>query len=367
MKILILGNSDVGLYRFRKELLQCLVEHNHKVYVSIPRGEYTDAIKKIGVKYISTEVDRRGLNPFKDLKLLTLYFKFIRRLRPDIVLTYTIKPNIYGGIVCRLSRSCYMANITGLGTVIENKGILSAILLRLYKIALKKSAQVFFQNKENKEYLNNKNIVRGGRLIPGSGVNLSENCYEEYPDDSRGIYFLFVGRIMKDKGIEELIKCAEYFYRKDSHAHFDIIGGYDDESYKKQIEFLQKKGIMTSYGEQKDVHSFMKSHHAVILPSYHEGLSNVLLEAAASGRPILTTKVPGCMETFDEGETGFGCEPRNAGALIQIVNKFMELSYEDKRQMGFKGREKVTQYFDRNLVIEAYMDEIENSYGGKRK
>lgn len=367
MKILILSNSDSGLYGFRKELIQKLLAEGNKVELSLPAGKYSSVFQEMGCHYIETSIDRRGMNLVKDIRLFLYYYKMIHEIMPDVVLTYTIKPNIYGGIACRLLHTKYIVNITGLGTAVENKGILSRILLFMYKIGLKNSSQVFFQNESNRLFFQEKKLIKKSRLIPGSGVNLQENCYEEYPKDEEQIRFLFVGRIMKDKGIEELLDCAEKLNNKRYNVIFDLVGGYDEERYQDRMEALQKRGIINYFGRRDDVHFLMKTHHAVILPSYHEGLSNVLLEAAACGRPVLTTDVPGCREAFEDGISGIGFRPKDSDALVSAVERFLRLPYEEKRQMGICGRRKMEQEFDRQIVIDAYIEEISQAVQRRRK
>lgn len=369
MKILILANNDVGLYKFRKELILELlnpgtileerIAEESDLYISLPYGEFVDELTKMGCKYLETSIERRGMNPFKDLKLLNEYRKMIRQIAPDVVLTYTIKPNIYGGLACRLLKVPYLVNITGLGTSIENQGLLSKIILQMYKVGIGAAKTVFFQNASNAKLFKEKRIVRDNvELIPGSGVNLQEHCFENYPSEKNGIKLLFIGRIMRDKGISEYLDCAEHYSeRKD--VSFHIIGGFDENEYADRIEELQGKDVIRYYGVQKDVHSFIKEHHAVVLPSYHEGLSNVLLEGAATGRPIIATDVPGCRETYDDGITGVGFFAQSSEALIKAVDKFLNLNSEQRADMGVKGRRKIEQTFDKKIVVRSYVKEID--------
>lgn len=369
MKVLVLANNDVGLYHFRKELLVELLHPGtfvqnpilepNEVFISLPRGPLIPKLIELGCKYIETPVDRRGVNPVKDLKLLIRYNKIIKEIRPDIVLTYTIKPNIYGGIICRRQSVLYIANVTGLGTSIENGGLMSRIILWMYKVGLKSANAVFFQNKKNREFFEEKEIVsENGKSIPGSGVNLTEHSFEEYPQDNGKLKFLFVGRIMKDKGIGEFLDCAEYIKSNYPHTEFDILGGFDDDTFRKRMAELNDKGIVHYYGRCDDVHGFMKTHHATVLPSYHEGLSNVLLESSAAGRPVITTNVPGCAETFDDGISGIGFESKSSKALIEAVEKYIAMDYEAKKIMGLKAREKVEREFDKRIVINSYLNAI---------
>lgn len=358
MKILILANNHVGLYNFRKELLHELINQGNEVYISLPKGELVEPLIKLGCKFIDTDIDRRGINPAKDFFLLKKYFKLIKKLKPEVVITYTIKPNIYGGIICRITKTPYLVNITGLGTAIENQGFLKKIILGLYKQGISKANCVFFQNKANLERFVSEGIVNEAvRLIPGSGVNLAEHKFEEYPQKDNVHRFLFIGRIMRDKGIDELLEAAKKV--KDIHPNieFQLVGEIEEE-YEEILRKYEEKGIIKYYGQQKDVHSFINKSNAVILPSYHEGLSNALLEAASSGRPILASRVAGCLETFKEGTTGLGFKAKDSEALKDAIIKFINLPYDKKQSMGLEGRKKMEKEFDRQIVINAYIEEI---------
>ena len=366
MRILILANSDSGLYQFRKELLEKLCEKN-EIICSVPEKDgFIEKIEKIGGRCLKTVIDRRGKNPFKDKKLFDAYIKMIREVKPDVVLTYTVKPNIYGGLACQRTKIPYISNITGLGTAIENGGFISQFLLFLYRFGLRKAKCVFFQNDNNKSYFERKKIVSNNiRLIPGSGVNTETHYLEEYPQDGETFKFLFVGRVMKDKGIEELLKATERLHEYDSRVFLDIVGDCD-EDYSEQLRLSESKGFAKYHGKQSDVHGFYANAHCVVLPSYHEGLANVLLEAASTGRPVIASKVPGCQETFDEGITGLGCEVRNADSLEEVMRKMLSMPFEIRKKMGLDGREKVKREFDRRLVVQAYMEEIEKVKKEKR-
>ncbi|MDR7079138.1 galacturonosyltransferase [Neobacillus niacini] len=366
MKILVLANFGMGLYNFRKELLQELIEQKSKVYLSLPNDEYVPKLKSLGCQFVETHLDRRGTNPMNDSKLLLHYIQMIKRIKPDVVLTYTIKPNVYGGIACRITKTPYFTNITGLGTAVENKGIIQKITLMLYKTGLKKASCLFFQNKTNLKFFSDKNIVKNKtRLVPGSGVNLEQHTFEVYPCESQNIRFIFIGRIMKSKGIEELLEAAKIIKEVYPNTQFDLIG-HCEEDYQQQLSELNKSEVLNYHGQQEDVHSFIKKSHATILPSYHEGTANVLLESASSGRAVLASRVPGCKETFDEGISGFGFDVRSVDSLVEAIIKFINLPYEQKKAMGVAGRKKMEKEFDRKIVISAYIDEINNLKGGTK-
>lgn len=360
MKILVLANVGMGLYKFRKEVLEELIKQNYEVYISLPYDNYVPKLQALGCTFIETKMSRRGTNPLQDIKLFMNYLKIMKRIKPDVVLTYTIKPNVYGGIACAFTHTPFIANITGLGTAVQNKGIMQKITLLLYKFGLKKAACVFFQNQSNRKFFKDHHIVKGKtRLIPGSGVNLEQHKFEVYPHNHAYVRFLFIGRMMKAKGIEELMQAAQIIKEKYPEARFDFIGGME-EDYTKQLQQLENENVIHYYGQQDDVHSFIKQSHATILPSYHEGLANVLLESASAGRPVLASRVPGCMETFEEGLTGYGFDAKCVDSLVQTIVKFIQLPYEQKKAMGIAARKKMEKEFDRKLIVNAYLEEIEN-------
>lgn len=357
-RILILANNDVGLYNFRKGLLEKLVK-NFEVFISLPYGECIPLLEQIGCTFINTPVDRRGTNPASDLKLILFYRKTIRDIRPDVVLTYTIKPNIYGGIACRATRTPYIVNITGLGASVNNAGALQRLVLSLYKTGLKKAYCVFFQNKQNHEFFTQKQIIRSNaKIIPGSGVNLTEHSFEEYPKEDGNTRFLFIGRIMEDKGVGELLKAACKVSQQYPKTTFEFIGWKENGDFDARLAELEQGGTVKYSGFQRDVHSFIKKSHATISPSYSEGMSNALLESASAGRPVLASRIPGCMETFEEGISGFGFEAKNADDLADKLIRFIRLPYDKKRTMGIAGREKMERNFNRDIVVDAYMEKI---------
>ncbi|SFC10762.1 galacturonosyltransferase [Alkalibacterium subtropicum] len=356
-KVLILSNFGMGLYKFRKELLKELIDQGHNVYVSLPDDDYIPLLKSMGCNYIESNLDRRGKNPISDIRLMLSYIRMIHNIKPDIVLTYTIKPNIYGGMACRFTNTPYLPNITGLGTAIENQGMMQKLTLSLYKMGLKKADSVFFQNKSNKEFFCEKEILKSAPIvIPGSGVNLEEHQIEEYPLEDNTIRLLYIGRIMKNKGIDELLDASRRF-KDNNKLEFHIVG-FCEENYLKELEELDDEGVIHYHGQQNDVHKFIKDAHATILPSYHEGLSNVLLESASAGRPVLASNVDGCKETFDEGISGFGFDVKSTESLVETIKTFINLPYEKKKDMGAAGRKKIETEFDRNIVIQSYLKQI---------
>ncbi|MBQ4510767.1 MAG: glycosyltransferase family 4 protein [Clostridia bacterium] len=351
-KILIAVNHSMTIFNFRLELVQRLLDDGHNVVISSPYDERIEELKAMGCDYAPVTLSRHGMNPIKELKLLNAYKKQLKEIKPNAVFTYTIKPNVYGAMACKKYNIPCAMNITGLGTAIENPGLAQKIALFLYKQGIKGAKTVFFQNKENMQFFKDRKIVgENCSLLPGSGVNLSKFTPIEYPENEQ-INLVFVGRIMRDKGVYELAQVA----RKLPQIHFTIVG---DTYEGAENPFLNIENI-ECVGHQKNVIPFLEKANAVVLPSYHEGMANVLLEAAACARPVIASNVHGCYETFDEGITGFGFEMKNTEALKQAILKFAELSVEQMREMGIKAREKMENEFDRNIVVEKYCDFLKN-------
>jgi len=360
MKILIITNNSGGLYKFRKEIIESMINANHEVHITLPDREYMKNLTDMGCIYHRIEFERRKINIINELKLISKYNKTVKNIQPDIIFTYTIKPNIYGAVAAKINRIPYIMNITGLGSTFQKKSILSMIITSMYKIAGEKARRIFFQNRTNMELFLNAKIVNENqaKLIPGSGVNLSFHTFEDYPADDGTLRFLFIGRLMKDKGVAELIEAAKRIKSKYDNTEFNLIG-FCEEEFTEEFNRLNKDNTVIWHGQQDDVHAFIKTHHATILPSYHEGMANVLLESASSGRPVLASKIPGCAETFDEEVSGFGFDVKSVDSLEKTIVKFIGLPYEQKKAMGIAGRKKVEREFDRNIIIDAYMNEID--------
>jgi len=358
-KILILANNDIGLFNFRKELLQKLILDNFEVIISLPYGTKVDNLVQMGCVFLETDIDRRGINVIKDFKLFLHYIKIILRINPRIVLTYTIKPNIYGGFASLILNKEYIINITGLGSSVENPGVLRIITLLLYRVALHRAKCVFVQNESNLEFLKTKKIFKGKKvLLPGSGVNLDDFKALEYPNDDI-VNFIFISRIMKEKGIDQYLEAAEITRLLYPNVRFHILG-FCEENYQKKLNEMQNKGIILYHGMQSDVSKYYKMAHCIIHPSYYsEGMSNVLLEALASARPVITSTQSGCVETVEDGINGYVFHKRNTNNLVEKIVMFMNLSFSEREKMGLAGRMKVEKEFNRNIVISRYLDEIE--------
>lgn len=357
--VLVLANSLVGLFSFRKEVIAAIAKEGYHVVISSPHDleEKEEYFRGIGCEFEFTEVDRRGTNPLHDLSLVRQYQKFMRKHQPSVVLSYTIKPNVYGGIAARRLHIPQLANITGLGTAIENPGMLQKFTIFMYRYGLKKTKKVFYQNSSIKEFCQQHHIGKDGHLLPGSGVNLDWHTLHEYPAEESKMKFNFIGRVMKDKGVEEFFEMAKTIRGKYPQTEFHIFGACE-EHYEEQLKDLQDKGIVVWHGAVPDVRPYIKDSWCTIHPSYHEGMANVLLETCAAGRPVIACDINGCKEAIDDGVNGYVCKVKNADDLTSKVEQFVLLPYEQKVQMGLAARNKVEREFDRNLVINAYLEEI---------
>ena len=355
---MFLVNHDVVIYNFRLELVERLIADGHEVVISSPYGERIEDLKDLGCEYRQVDISRHGMNPVQELKLLKDYIQLLKAVKPDIVLTYTIKPNIYGGMASALLGIPYVANITGLGTAVENGGLVQKITVMLYRIAFAKVQRVFFQNEENRQFFADRKLALSKHgMLPGSGVNLQRFVPLEYPEEEK-TEFVFISRIMKEKGADQYLEAAEAIRAKYPNTVFHVCGFCEDQ-YENRLKDLQERGIVVYHGMVRDVKAVLAKTHCTIHPTFYpEGISNVLLESCACARPIITTDRSGCREVIDDGVNGFVVQQRSTEDLIAKIEMFLALSQEKRKAMGLAGRAKVEREFDRQIVVERYLEEI---------
>lgn len=363
-KVLILGNSHLVVFRFRGELIEQLVSAGYEVSVCFPNGPFGEGeatAKQYACEFIESHMERRGTNPIKDILIINEYFKIIKKVKPDVVLAYTVKPDVYGGIVCRFLKVPFIPNITGLGKGLDEEGLIQKITILLYKMSVKKARCVFFQNDSDKLFFDNHGIgYQNGRILPGSGVNLEKFQPLPYPEEETPVSFIYVARVMKAKGIEQYFEAAHQIRQKYPDTEFHICG-YCEENYKTAIEEKVVCKEVIYHGLVDDVRQYEKKCHCVVLPSFHpEGVSNVLLEGAACGRPLITTDHAGCREAIEDGVTGFIVQQRDSKDLIEKMIRFIELPNSQRKIMGELGRKKIEKEFSRQIVVDAYMKEIQS-------
>lgn len=350
-KILIATNHAYMLWQFRRELIAELGKE-HEVVLSLPFDEehHEKPFQEMGMKCIDTPLERRGINPLTDFKLMEHYKRILREEQPDLVITYSIKPNVYAGLECSKLGIPYCANVQGLGTAFEKPGLAQFVTL-LYKLAFRKVRTVFFENVANAEEFQRRHIIpeKKQKILHGAGINLERYSFQAYPKNDK-VHFLYVGRIMREKGIDELFAAVRSIYAVRKDFVLDIVGFYEDD-YKEQVESLVRDGIAIFHGFQENPVPYYAAADCVVLPSYHEGMSNVLLEAAAVGRPLITSDIPGCREAVDQGITGILVKSRDTDSLRKGMETFLEKTHVDRVLMGEAGRRRMEQIFDKAQVV----------------
>lgn len=370
--IALLTNNDDDVYCFRKELIEGLLAEGYEMLISCPNGPKFELMKDILFKYDDLFIDRRGTNIIADAKLFLHYRNLFKKYRPSVVLTYTAKPNVYASVAARTLGIPYINNVTGIGSVVNMTGMKKALILWLFKLAYKGAACVMFQNATNMQLALDSGMVKGDyKLIPGSGVDLIRYPIEPYPDGGDGktgetVVFNYIGRVFHDKGVDDYIEAAKRIKKRYPNTEFNMLGFIEptESHYEKELDELGKQGIINYRGSQKDVKPWIARAHAIIHPStYGEGMSNVLLENAASGRFLITTDNPGCKETVVDGESGFIYHGGNVDALVETVEKFLKLDNETRKRMGLVGRKHVEDNFSREIVVVAYKEKIKKILG----
>lgn len=360
-KVVLLANDTTYTYNLRLALIKELIKRKYEVYIVAEILKFKDELESIGCHLINIDIGRHGTNPLSDFKLMKKYKKILKEIKPDYVLSYNIKPNVYGGMACKSLETKFMPNITGLGTALEYPGIMQKLTVFLNKIGLKKASVVFFQNSENMSFFQKNKILSKKTkmvLLPGSGVDLEKHKLMDYQND-KTIRFLFIARIMKDKGIDIYLETAKKIKEKYPNTEFHICGYCDDDKYNEILKLYEKDKIIIYHGEQKNMIPFFEMAHCIVHPSYYpEGMSNVLLEAAAHGRPIICTDRSGCRETVEDNVTGFIVPIKNTNKVIESVEKIIKMTYKERKQMGISGRKKIEKEFDRDIVVKKYLKEV---------
>lgn len=368
-KVMIALNTAWNLVNFRAGLIRALVAAGYEVVAVAPDDEYSPKLAALGCRFVPLPMDNKGVNPGRDLLLLFRFLKVLRRERPDVFLGYTVKPNVYGSIAAHLLGIPVINNVAGLGTAFIKQTWLTKVVRALYRVALFRSAKVFFQNDEDLELFVTSGLVKQqvtGRL-PGSGVDLARFDVAPLPSakvDGQGVVrFLLIARMLREKGIAVYVEAGRLLREKFPNAEFCLLGFLDVQnpsaiSREEMAEWVAE-GVVNYLGSSDDVRKEIAMADCVVLPSYYrEGTPRSLLEAAAMGRPIITTDAIGCRDVVDNGVNGYLCNPRDAEDLADKMARFLEMSNEARVEMGLAGRAKIAREFDENIVIERYLDAI---------
>jgi glycosyltransferase involved in cell wall biosynthesis len=364
MRIAIVINTSWNIFNFRLSLVKALLAEGHEVLAIAPQDDYSDRLIAVGCKFIPVKMEK-GTNPFTDLLLTHRLYKAYKAAKPDVILHYTIKPNIYGAIAAHWAGIPAINNVSGLGTVFITKDYISAIALRLYKLSFKYPAKVFFQNNDDRRlFLLNKLVVANNtEVLPGSGINLQEFVPAPHFKRNEQFTFLMVARILYDKGIVEFIQACKIVQEEFPDIKCQLLGKVDERSRsgikKINLEEWLATGVVEYLGKTDDVADRISEADCIVLPSYREGTPRTLLEAAAMGKPIIATNVPGCREVVQEGGNGFLCRVRNAEDLADKMKQMLRTDNNKLEQMGRTSRQIAITRFDDRIVIQKYKQAIE--------
>ncbi len=367
--VAIVINTSWNIFNFRLGLLRALQEDGYNVVAIAPTDDYSPKLEALGIKHYDIKINNKGTNPLEDAKLVLAFRKLYKEIAPDVILQYTIKPNIYGSMAASMLGIPVISNISGLGTVFLNDSVSSKIARLLYKVALKVPQKVFYQNAHDRDLFIDSNLVRESKtdLLPGSGIDTEKfkpvSKGNESDEESENVRFLFIARLVRDKGLMEYVEAAKITLKNQCQKpEFHILGAYYSGNptviTEDQMQKWEEKGIVSYIGVSDDVKSVISKYDCIVLPSYREGLSRVLLEAASMAKPIIATNVPGCKEVVDDGENGYLCEVKDAESLANQMKKMIDLGAKERQDMGRFGREKVKSEFDEKIVIRKYCEAI---------
>lgn len=363
MKIAIVLNTSWNIYNFRMGLINSILEQGHEITAIAPKDEYTHHLIEAGCNYEEVTMDSRGANAIKDLGLILELFNIYRRVKPDVILHYTIKPNIYGTLAASILRIPSVNNVCGLGTAFLNKGIVSKIAIGMYKLAFRFPKLIYFQNDDDKNFFEENNIIKNNvtQVLPGSGINLS-HFKPTTEVENKKFTFLLISRLIHDKGIIEYIDAIKYLKEKGCNANFQLLGNKDTEHRRGISEEIINSwidsNIVEYLGSTDDVRPFINNADCVVLPSYREGTPKSLLEAASSAKPIVATNVAGCTNIVQDKVNGMLCNVKDSKDLADKLEAMANLSKSQLEKMGQESRKIVEERFDEQIVIKSYLNTL---------
>ena len=360
-------NASWNILNFRKGLVIALQAAGYRVVALAPEDDYSSRLAELGIEHVPIEIDNQGVSPPRDLRLLARYYAVLRKIRPAAFLGYTVKPNIYGSLAAQALGIPVINNVSGLGTAFIREGLLTRIVVGLYRIALRRSSRVFFQNPEDRDLFVSAKILRPEQatLLPGSGIDLthfSEQPTERTDDRFR---FLLIARLLWDKGISEYVEAARLVRKQHPEVRFQILGFLDVKNRtavgRSDVAAWTEEKLIDYLGAADDVRPFIRDADCVVLPSYREGLPRTLLEASAMGKPLIATDVPGCRHVVEDGRNGFLCGPRDAASLADAMLKILRLSPSERLRMGGAARARVETEFDERIVTGRYLTAVDEA------
>lgn len=364
MKIVLSANTSWYLFNFRAGLIERLIKQNHQVVVIAPNEDYRNKLEQLGCCFERVDLKTRGTNLLKEMLVIQRYRMLFKRIRPDVVLNFTVKPVIYGSLAARSLNLTHINTITGLGSSFIYGGMMKWLVMFLYKISLGRSKVVFFQNNDDLNVFKRYKLVRELKvsLVPGSGVNLTKFKYQPPPRNEQ-FEFLLIARLLYDKGIQEYVDAARMVLKQHRAVTFNLLGPIEVCHHSSAIPYpiLEKwidEGVIKYLGEVEDVRPYLVATDCLVLPSYREGLSRTLLEAGAIGRPVIASDVPGCKSLITDGDNGYLCLSRNARQLADVMLKLMSLDIGARAQMGLKNRMIIEKGYGEDIVVDHYLDAL---------
>lgn len=366
IKIAVIENGLLSTYTMRDGLMKRLLQEGYDVTVLTHTNSFVAQVEKTGLKVIN--IGSGNINPVKVSKYIYNLYSALKKINPDVCLTFSIRPAIWGNFITRYLNIPTITNITGIGPLFTSKNLAYRIARSIYRNALSKTRKVFFQNFDDMNLFLEKKFVRReiAERLPGSGVDYTLFGPRESTVKNNGNFiFLFIGRLIKDKGIFEFVEAARIITKKYPNTLFNVIGPFWQQNLRSNTitkSVLQNwitEGIIDYQGEKKDVKKFIAEADCLVLPSYREGTSNTLLEAASMEKPVITTNTTGCKEIVDDGITGYLCNVRDSKDLAEKMEQMLLLSPEARSEMGKKGRQKIIKEFDKQIVLSAYLKAID--------
>lgn len=353
-KVLIIAEDAKSLVLTRKELIEAILEKDCKCDVLVPKDQHCKTLVEMGCSIIDISFQRRSVNPCNEFVLLLKYISHLGRNKYDFAITYSIKPNLYGGLACSIFKIPYYINVTGMGSALNGDGIVKFLVKGLYRCVAPRAAGVFFENIGNRDAFIKWRLCRkdNSYVFHGAGINLSQFSYSPRKKTSNKISILYIGRLMKEKGIVELCNTAKKIRNNYSNVEFNLVGDFEgdfEDLFRR--EYINIPNIHY-LGYRDDIKECIKECDCVILPSYHEGMANVLLEGGAIGRPLLASNICGCKEAIISGKNGYVFNPRDEDSLYAALKKFILLNENEKMTFGEESRKHIEKYFDRNVVVE---------------
>jgi glycosyltransferase involved in cell wall biosynthesis len=364
VKIVITVNAAWNIWNFRKPLVEALIADGHEVTVLAPRDDTVPKLEALRCKFRDLDMSVKGLNPVEDFGLILRLRRIFKEMRPDVVLSFTIKNNTFGALAAKAAGVAFVPNVTGLGTAFLSGSALERIVVMLYKAAFRGLRVVFFQNEDDRGLFLSRGLATEAqaRLLPGSGIDLEHFAEAPYPGEDQAPVFLMIARLLRDKGVFEYVEAARLVKSAHPQARFQLLGAADAQNRsaidRETVLQWEHEGVIEYLGTTDDVRPAIAEAHCVVLPSYREGAPRTLIEAAAMGRPVIATDVPGCRGVVDEGDTGFLCQVKSASSLAEACTNFLDQSLQRRAAMGQAGRAKMVREYDKELVIQAYRSVI---------